>query len=923
MAPPDIRSFFSNPKGKSKPQVDEKENSSRKPVSADEFFSTKSTGKRKPDDRPAASMPSKEELPSPSKKAAISPNDINEILTMQERSVKDSSVEDVKPAAAASSSVPVEDNSATDKRRSVEHEATAFPNQAAPRNNQRVSPSNRPADTVSLLEEEQSDATKKPKVTTSFNLDEATPQCLLNMTFVFTGVMEDLNREEAQEIVKTLGGRVTTAVSGKTDYLVAGEILEDNRPYTEGSKYRKAAEQPDKTTVLLGAEAFYELLQKKSDSARNASPPSVKPTRTPVKPAVPPAVGSTGNPYKKTTVNPYTRSTAPTNPYARTSSGPTASSANPYIAKDAKPSASASKLVTKGGPQLWVDKYKPSSTEEILGNQELVRKLTNWLDRWEDTFNRTGSYDKSFSAPQGPWKAALLSGPPGIGKTTTATLVANQAGRDVVEFNASDVRSKKALQTGLGDIGGSHSISFGNTGKAISVQKRCIIMDEVDGMGAGDRSGISELIQMIKHSRVPIICICNDRQSQKIKSLVAYCMDLRFRRPTKSVIARRAISIAANEGLTVENNAAEAIAESCGNDIRQVLNCLQMWASNNSESSSLTYKGLKDREKSINKDEILRIGLFDAARTIMEGRRGLSGASPEAERSSFFNRNDAFFVDYSFTGLLVQQNYLKVIQGQFNDAKRTADQESIYGVLERMHSAAESMSDYTHAEAALRGGQNWNLLPFCASLAVKTGYHAGGPSGGSLPGFPEFTTWLGRNSTKGKKQRLMSELHHHFNYHISGGTQQMRLSYLPVFRSRLLSLLNSSSETSVDEAIAMMDEYGLDRDDVFEKLDEFKMDQKSQTFANIDSKKKALFTRAYNQGSHKSQALVAEQGGTKKVKRGSSSVAADTFDPDAIDDDKADEEDEDDNEDEDFEKIKAMFKKKGRKKAATKSQKKK
>ena len=41
--------------------------------------------------------------------------------------------------------------------------------------------------------------------------------------------------------------------------------------------------------------------------------------------------------------------------------------------------------------------------------------------------------------------------------------------------------------------------------KKAPVQKRVIIMDEVDGMGAGDRSGMSELIQMIKKSKVPIV----------------------------------------------------------------------------------------------------------------------------------------------------------------------------------------------------------------------------------------------------------------------------------------------------------------------------------------------------------------------------------------------------------------------------------
>lgn len=111
--------------------------------------------------------------------------------------------------------------------------------------------------------------------------------------------------------------------------------------------------------------------------------------------------------------------------------------------------------------------------------------------------------------------------------------MAKEDNRDLLEFNASDARSKKALQNNLGDITGSQALNFGvpknKNAAASKKQLRCIIMDEVDGMGAGDRSGMAELIQMIKKSKVPIICICNDRQSQKMKSLLPYCMDLRFK----------------------------------------------------------------------------------------------------------------------------------------------------------------------------------------------------------------------------------------------------------------------------------------------------------------------------------------------------------------------------------------------------------
>ena len=73
-------------------------------------------------------------------------------------------------------------------------------------------------------------------------------------------------------------------------------------------------------------------------------------------------------------------------------------------------------------------------------------------------------------------------------------------------------------------------------------------MDEVDGMSAGDRGGLGALNQLIKKTKVildldieislmlrvylqiPIICIANDRNAQKLKPLVHTTFNLSFRR---------------------------------------------------------------------------------------------------------------------------------------------------------------------------------------------------------------------------------------------------------------------------------------------------------------------------------------------------------------------------------------------------------
>lgn len=93
---------------------------------------------------------------------------------------------------------------------------------------------------------------------------------------------------------------------------------------------------------------------------------------------------------------------------------------------------------------LWTDRYAPQTLKEICGNKSQIEKLHAWLNSWQ------GSLQSGFKKPgkegMNIYRAVMITGPPGIGKTTSAHLVAKLAGYTPIELNASDARSKKLVE---------------------------------------------------------------------------------------------------------------------------------------------------------------------------------------------------------------------------------------------------------------------------------------------------------------------------------------------------------------------------------------------------------------------------------------------------------------------------------------------
>lgn len=198
----------------------------------------------------------------------------------------------------------------------------------------------------------------------------------------------------------------------------------------------------------------------------------------------------------------------------------------------------------------WAEKYRPVSLGEIVGNDAAVKALKKWASSFD-----TGK------------KAVILYGGPGIGKTSAALALAHDMGWDFIEMNASDQRTKDAINK----VAGSASKTGTFEG---AKERRLIILDEADNLhGNADRGGESAMINVIKNSNQPIILIANDLYALS-KPLREAAEPIQFRAILSSSIVKVLKRICSEERIRCEPDALMKIAERT-NDLRSAINDLQ------------------------------------------------------------------------------------------------------------------------------------------------------------------------------------------------------------------------------------------------------------------------------------------------------------------------------------------------------------
>ncbi|XP_074131839.1 replication factor C subunit 1 [Sminthopsis crassicaudata] len=677
-----------------------------------------------------------------------------------------------------------------------------------------------------------------PKALGSKEIPKGAENCLEGLTFVITGVLESIERDDAKSLIERYGGKVTGNVSKKTSYLVMGRDSgqsKSDKALALGTKIIDEDGLLDLIRTLPGKKSKYEIAfeaeVKKEKSKLEKTPQKADQGKRKTSP------NKKDSESKKNKLSPKKDISMK----SETSEFRKGLNFNQVVGK--KKAESPEKSVADQGKDkaeglLWVDKYKPTSIKTIIGQQgeqSCANKLLRWLRNWHKNMSEDKKHVKAgkFGGKDdgSSFKAALLSGPPGIGKTTTASLVCGELGYSYVELNASDTRNKSSLKEIVAESLNNTSIKEFCSGSGTAHSggtKHALIMDEVDGMaGSEDRGGIQELIGLIKHTKIPIICMCNDRNHPKIRSLVHYCFDLRFQRPRIEQIKGAMMSVAFKEGLKIPPPAMNEIILGANHDIRQVLHNLSMWCA---ESKALTYDQAKADSSRAKKD--IKLGPFDVARKVF-------AAGEETAHMTLMDKSDLFFHDYSIAPLFVQENYLHV-----KPAAAGGDVKKHLMLLSR---AADSICDGDLVDRQIRNKQNWSLLP---TQAIYSSVLPGELMRGYMTQFPSFPSWLGKFSSTGKHDRIVQELALHMSLETHSSKRTVNLDYLSHMRDALVLPLTLHGTEGVQNVVELMDAYHLMREDFENIMEISSWGGKPSSFSKLDSKVKAAFTRSYNKEVH-------------------------------------------------------------------------
>ena len=201
--------------------------------------------------------------------------------------------------------------------------------------------------------------------------------------------------------------------------------------------------------------------------------------------------------------------------------------------------------------EIWVEKYRPRTLSEIVGQEEVVQRLMGYVERK--------------NIPH-----LLFAGPPGTGKTASAIALARdlfgENWRDnFIEMNASDERGIDVVR---------HKIKeFARTAPIGDAPFKIIFLDEADALTADAQAALRRTMEM--YSRICRFILSCNYVSRIIEPIQSRCAVFKFRPVPADAMKKRLLEICENEGVNITEDGLDALIYVSNGDFRKAINALQ------------------------------------------------------------------------------------------------------------------------------------------------------------------------------------------------------------------------------------------------------------------------------------------------------------------------------------------------------------
>ncbi|KAG7093865.1 replication factor C subunit 4 [Marasmius oreades] len=200
----------------------------------------------------------------------------------------------------------------------------------------------------------------------------------------------------------------------------------------------------------------------------------------------------------------------------------------------------------------WVEKYRPHVLDDVVGNSETIDRL-------------------KVIARDGNCPHIIISGMPGIGKTTSIHCLAHQLLGDaykegVLELNASDERGIDVVRNKIK--------SFAQ--KKVTLppgRHKIVILDEADSMTAGAQQALRRTMEIF--SNTTRFCLACNMSNKIIEPIQSRCAILRYAKLRDAEILKRLLEICELEKVSYNDDGLTALIFTSEGDMRQAINNLQ------------------------------------------------------------------------------------------------------------------------------------------------------------------------------------------------------------------------------------------------------------------------------------------------------------------------------------------------------------